>query len=101
MSADYSKATLWLDQHQLYGLNNALMVLYALATACLGTALFPGRDNTALLRRAKDLGIEQIAVGDICPLIREGRFKGGKSCAACLNRACENTLAQRLHHLCK
>ena len=64
-------------------------------------ALFPGRDNTALLQRAKDLGIEQIAVGDICPLIREGRFKGGKSCAACLNRACENTLAQRLHHLCK
>ena len=40
VSADYSKATLWLDQHQLYGLNNALMVLYALATACLGTALF-------------------------------------------------------------
>ena len=40
VSADYSKATLWLYNHQLYGLNNALMVLYALATACLGTALF-------------------------------------------------------------
>lgn len=40
VSADYSRATLWLDNHQLYGLNNALMVLYALATACLGTALF-------------------------------------------------------------
>lgn len=40
VSADYSHATLWLDKHHLYGLNNALMVLYALATACLGTALF-------------------------------------------------------------
>ena len=64
-------------------------------------ALFPGRDNNALLQRAKDLGIEQIAVSDICPLMREGRFKGGESCAVCLTRACENTLAQRLHRLCR
>lgn len=40
VSSDYCEASLWLDSHPLYGLNNALMVLYALATASLGTALF-------------------------------------------------------------
>lgn len=39
-SADYTKATVWLEENHLFGLNNALMVLYALATANKGTALF-------------------------------------------------------------
>ena len=39
-SPDYKSAKVWLDKHQLFGINNALMVMYALATANLRTALF-------------------------------------------------------------
>jgi len=37
---NYREATVWLEENALFGLNNALMVMYSLATACLGTALF-------------------------------------------------------------
>lgn len=37
---DYKTATAWLEHHRLFGLNNALMVLFAMATATDGTALF-------------------------------------------------------------
>ena len=40
VDAAYQSATVWLDKHALYGVNNALMVLFALATADKGTALF-------------------------------------------------------------
>lgn len=34
------EATVWLEDHSLFGLNNGLMVMYTLATACWRTALF-------------------------------------------------------------
>jgi hypothetical protein len=34
------EATVWLEDHSLFGLNNGLMVMYTLATACRRTALF-------------------------------------------------------------
>lgn len=34
------EATVWLKDHSLFGLNNGLMVMYTLATACRRTALF-------------------------------------------------------------
>jgi hypothetical protein len=37
---DYSQAVVVLENSPLFGINNALMVLYALATACRQTALF-------------------------------------------------------------
>lgn len=39
-STDYREAVVCLDRHRLFGINNALMVLYALATAGRQTALF-------------------------------------------------------------
>ena len=38
--SSYQSAMIWLEKHELYGINNAMMVLYALATANKGTALF-------------------------------------------------------------
>lgn len=38
--ADYHEAMVVLEEHALFGVNNALMVMYALATAPLQTALF-------------------------------------------------------------
>ena len=40
VSADYREATVWLENNRLFGVNNALMVLFALATADKQTALF-------------------------------------------------------------
>ena len=37
---DYREAKVWVEHHELFGVNNALMVMYALATAGKGTALF-------------------------------------------------------------
>jgi hypothetical protein len=37
---DYRSARVWTEHHELFGVNNALMVMYALATANKGTALF-------------------------------------------------------------
>ena len=39
-TSDYTSATVWLEKNRLFGLNNAIMVLYAMATARKGTALF-------------------------------------------------------------
>ena len=39
-AADFKTATLSLSSHSDFGLNNALMVMYAMSTARLGTALF-------------------------------------------------------------
>ena len=38
--SSYRKAVVMLENERLYGLNNALMVMYALATSCMQTALF-------------------------------------------------------------
>lgn len=40
LASDNREAELWLDANWLFGLNNALMVMYTLSTACLHTALF-------------------------------------------------------------
>lgn len=40
VSEDYREATVWLENNRLFGINNALMVMFALATADKQTALF-------------------------------------------------------------
>lgn len=40
LNEDYSRGEVYLEKHQKFGINNALMVTYALATACCKTALF-------------------------------------------------------------
>ena len=64
-------------------------------------ALFPGRDNRAFLERGKDMGIEEIALSEICPRIARNEYKGIETCRHCSQRACERKLAERLHDLCK
>ncbi len=39
-SPDYRQTRVWTESHELFGVNNALMVMFALATADKGTALF-------------------------------------------------------------
>ena len=64
-------------------------------------ALFPGRNNRAFLERAKEMGIEEVSLSEICPRIARNEYKGIETCRRCSQRACERNLAERLHDLCK
>ncbi len=81
--------------NEIYAVTRKLGGVFAkpvLMTAALTTA----DENRWMLQRAKDMGIAQIGLDDICPVFAKRRYSGIGDCRGCATRECEDRLARLL-----
>jgi len=85
--------------NEIFAVTSKLGGLFA-KPVLMTAGLSSGQENRWMLSRAKDMGIAQIGLDDICPVFAKRQYRGLCDCRSCRSHVCEKNLAHLLADVC-